>query len=586
MDEAEDNLRPNGENKLSPAGLSQMAKVTSFFSGVASRMRPSRQNDGASVPAGRVPDTAEKAAESALSYRELLDAQACLIVRRDAKGRIIFANRSYLAAFGLSESDPASRSLAPRVLAQEIRGLDLRTVELVETVKGPRWIEWEENERLAPGGVLETQRLGRDITEERQSADELRQARDEAIAANHAKSRFLAIMSHEIRTPMNGILGMTDLLLEGPLTPEQENHARIIAQSARALMSLIDEILDFSRIEAGKLELTEAPFSIAETIEGCVALMEPRAAAKSIDLISNVEGEMPPLLCGDESRVRQILLNLLSNAIKFTDQGHVSVTLRADAAEADSGPVRVRLSVADTGIGLTYDECDAVFGEFERADSAVRRHEGGTGLGLAIARRIANAMQGDITVESEPGRGSTFHADLVLDRASPNAAALREALDRSAAAEKSMAGAPVPSHASRVLLVEDNAVNALLATRLLEREGCVVFRARTGDEAVAAVTRSFSGLEKPFDLILMDIYMPRLDGIDATRAIRRAAASSKSDLVHLPPIVAVTANAFEEDRQRYLAAGMDDYLAKPFDASALRAVLKRWISAKEKLPAA
>lgn len=585
MDEAGDKLRQVGEDKHSPAGPSQLAKVASFFTGVASRLKPPHQTSDNDTDS-RAPGLVEPTPDSAQPYRDLLDAQACLIVRRDGKGRIIFANRSYLAAFGLNEDDPAGRSLAPRVLAQEIRGLGLRTVELVETVKGPRWIEWEENERLVAGGVLETQRIGRDITEERQSADELRQARDDAIAANQAKSRFLAIMSHEIRTPMNGILGMTDLLLEGPLTPEQETHARIIAQSARALMSLIDEILDFSRIEAGKLELTEAPFSIEETIEGCVALMEPKAADKKIRLTSHLEGEPPPPLCGDESRVRQILLNLLSNAIKFTDQGRVSVTLSTTPAVADEGPVQVRLSVADTGIGLTAQECDAVFGEFERADSAVRRHEGGTGLGLAIARRIARAMKGDLTVVSEPGRGSTFHADLVLDRACPNAAALREALELSSAAEKSMAGSATTKHASRVLLVEDNAVNALLATRLLEREGCIVVRARTGDEAVSAVTRSFGGLDAPFDLILMDIYMPCLDGIDATRAIRRAAASTKSELVHLPPIVAVTANAFEEDRQRYLAAGMDDYLAKPFDARALRAVLKRWISAKERLPAA
>jgi signal transduction histidine kinase/CheY-like chemotaxis protein len=585
VDEAEDNLRPVGENEHSPAGPSQLAKVALFFSGVASRIRPPHPIPDVESD-GQPPGFAKQSADNAQPYRDLLDAQACLIVRRDAKGRIIFANRAYLAAFGLKEDDTASRSIAPRVLAQEIRGMGLRTVELVETVKGPRWIEWEENDRLASGGALETQRIGRDITEERQSADELRQARDDAIAANQAKSRFLAIMSHEIRTPMNGILGMTDLLLEGPLTPEQETHARIIAQSARALMSLIDEILDFSRIEAGKLELTEAPFSIEETIEGCVALMEPKAADKKIKLTSSLDGEPPPLLCGDESRLRQILLNLLSNAIKFTDHGRVAVTLSAKAAEADSEPVQVRLSVADTGIGLTAQECDAVFGEFERADSAVRRQDGGTGLGLAIARRIAQAMKGDITVVSEPGRGSTFHADLVLDRACPNAAALREALHRSSAGNSFMPGLSTPTHASRVLLVEDNAVNALLATRLLEREGCVVIRARTGDEAVDAVTRSFAGLEAPFDLILMDIYMPRLDGIDATRAIRRAAASTKSALSPLPPIVAVTANAFEEDRQRYLAAGMDDYLAKPFDARALSAVLKRWISAKERLPAA
>jgi signal transduction histidine kinase/AmiR/NasT family two-component response regulator len=563
----------------------QLAKVTTFLTGFASRFKTARE-DGATDTAEAPADLRSRNAANAPHYRDLLDAQAYLIVRRDAQGRVIFANRAYLSAFGISESDLAGRSLAPRVLSQEKPGLGSRTVELVETVSGQRWIEWEESESLATDGTIETQRTGRDITEERRTSDELRQARDEAVAANMAKSRFLAIMSHEIRTPMNGIVGITDLLLEGPLTPEQKTHARVIAQSARALMTLIDEILDFSRIEAGKLELTEAPFSISDTIQGCIALLEPNAFAKNLDLDWGIDGPPPPLLMGDEKRVRQILLNLLSNAVKFTDKGRISVTLRGDGDTGDHGPVRVRLSVTDTGIGLTSEECESVFAEFERANAAVQRHDGGSGLGLAIARQIARAMHGDISVESAPGRGSTFHAELVFERACPNAVALREALRRSSPEEPDTSTPPAEAGAHRVLLVEDNAVNALLATRLLEREGCSVIRARTGDEAVASVARSLAGVDPPFDLILMDIYMPRLDGIDAARAMRRAVASRTDKNCRLPPIVAVTANAFEADRQRYLAAGMDDYLAKPFDASALRAILRRWLSGGQKLPAA
>lgn len=585
MDEAGDNLRPDGGSAGSPGGPMQLAKVTTFLTGFAARFKTARE-DGATDRTEAPAVLASLNPGSASHYRDLLDAQAYLIVRRDAQGRVIFANRAYLSAFGFAESDLAGRSLAPRVLSQEKPGLGSRTVELVETVSGERWIEWEENESLAKDGTVETQRTGRDITEERRTSDELRQARDEAIAANMAKSRFLAIMSHEIRTPMNGIVGITDLLLEGPLTPEQKTHARVIAQSARALMTLIDEILDFSRIEAGKLDLTEAPFSISDTIQGCIALMEPTAFAKQLDLDWGMDGPPPPLLLGDEKRVRQILLNLLSNAVKFTDKGAISVTLRVDDRDGrDNGPVRVRLSVTDTGIGLTSRECEAVFGEFERADAAVQRH--GSGLGLAIARQIARAMQGDISVESVPGRGSTFFADLVFDKACPNAVALREALGQSSPEKPDTSETPPAEAGShRVLLVEDNAVNALLATRLLEREGCSIVRARTGDEAVAAVARSLAGVDPPFDLILMDIYMPRLDGIDAARAMRRAVASRNDKNCRLPPIVAVTANAFEADRQRYLAAGMDDYLAKPFDASALRAILRRWLSGGQKLPAA
>lgn len=529
----------------------------------------------------RLHDLQWQIADSASRYRELLDAHAGLIVRRDADARVIFANRAYLAAFGLGEAEIAGRVHEPRVMAVE-QGRGSSVVEQLETVTGPRWIAWEESV-CGPTltGATETQRTGRDVTEDRRVAEELRCARDAALEASRAKSRFLATMSHEIRTPMNGILGMADLLMDGPLTHDQRTYAETVMQSARALVTLIDEILDFSRIEAGKIVLADAPFRIADTIAGCVALLTPKAGSKGLILSWSVDGDAPAHVCGDEARVRQVVLNLLSNAVKFTDAGRVDVRLSI-ADDAGSG-VRVRVAVTDTGLGLTARECQSIFAEFEQGDAAIARQDGGSGLGLAIARRVARAMSGDISVVSTPGQGSTFTAEFVFDKADANAAALRAALaDVTRPAEPTRrVGTP------RVLVAEDNGVNALLATRLLEREGCSVVGVSTGDEAVAAVARSIAGHEPDYDLVLMDIYMPRLDGIEATRAIRRLLAAAVDPGRRELPIVAVTANAFAEDRQRYLAAGFDDHLAKPFDGEALRAILERWLAlGLRKTPAA
>ncbi len=520
----------------------------------------------------RLHDLRWQISDGARRYRELLDAQAGLIVRRDADARVIFANRAYLAAFGLTEAEIAGWPHEPRIIAAE-PGPGSSIVEQIETAAGPRWIAWEETVCGATlSGGRETQRTGRDVTDERRAAEDLRLARDAALDASRAKSRFLATMSHEIRTPMNGILGMTDLLMDGPLTTDQRMYAETIAQSARALVTLIDEILDFSRIEAGKIVLTDAPFSITDTIAGCVALLAPAAIGKGLQLSWAVDGKGPPGLCGDEARVRQVVLNLLSNAVKFTDAGRIEV--RLSTVDDLGSAVRLRVDVADTGAGLSTSECQSIFAEFEQGDAAVARQSGGSGLGLAIARRVSRAMGGDVSVVSAPGQGSTFSALFVIEKADANAVALRVALAEAA----TPAGLDRRGGTARVLVAEDNGVNALLATRLLEREGCAVVRVSTGDEAVSAVARTIGGQEPAYDLVLMDIYMPRLDGIEATRAIRQLmAASPTAGRRATLPIVAVTANAFAEDRQRYLEAGLDDHLAKPFDGEALRGLLARWL---------
>lgn len=656
-------------------------------------------------------------------YRDLLDEQSDMIIRRDTSGRLTFVNRAFARTFDLDLLESLGSTFQPTVLAQDANPLGTvkgprsrqRRVELVVTRVGTRWIDWDEHEVAASNAASgrEIQIIGRDVTSDRLAAQELSEARDQAEAANRAKSRFLAAMSHEIRTPMNGILGMASLLIDTEQTAEQKTYTRAIDQSARNLVALIDEILDFSKIEAGKLVLASEPFSLAATIQSVVELFAASAQQKGLEIAWCVDPSADGKVRGDAARVRQIVLNLVSNAVKFTDRGGVVVKARRDGATT-------RLIVEDTGIGMSDDDKRNLFVEFEQADTAIRRRLGGTGLGLAISKRLARAMGGEIAISSTIGQGSTFIVDLALpamESAAPepldlsmsvllafnrpierfalyktltgrgiacrecsfeaaeqqvvNAAAHDVAIDRviveldadpvaagrllakarAAAADPSRVRglvlvnvlsrrnlsafhregfdsylvSPVrvsalleyigavqgPAHdpsaatqpclrslpyasaiavadkqcAPRVLVAEDNDINALLATRVLEKCGCTVTLVRNGREAVDAVAAALTAAQ-PFDVIFMDIFMPVLDGLEAAAEIKQLFAAAPT--VAASPIIALTANAFAEDRDRYLAGGMDDYLAKPFDLTALQAILARWTGRDltEALPAA
>lgn len=525
--------------------------------------------------------------ENEARYRDLLDSQDDMISRRDADDRYLFVNQAFCRAFGLSPQQVIGKRFRPNVLDGQVHAplpaeteQKRRYEELVETQKGARWIVWEEHVvRSAHTASYEIQCIGRDVTEEREAEAALLEARDQAESANRAKSRFLAAMSHEIRTPMNGILGMTGLLQETKLDDEQRAYTRAVSQSARALLALIDEILDFSKIEAGKLELNPAPFAISGTIDAAVALLLPKAREKGLALHATHAPGVPPLLVADEARVRQIVLNLLSNAIKFTDSGSVSVRVEpATGVVCAAGTMAIAITVTDTGIGLHADDVARIFRDFEQSEAALHRRNGGTGLGLAISRRLARAMGGDIWARGTPGHGSTFTAHLTLGVPQPSSSlGIAVPAPRAAEPERTAPAAGTAPRRPRVLIAEDNDINALLALRVVEKAACEPFVVGNGVAALEAVIASYGPEAEPFDLILMDVFMPGLDGIEATKAIRARFSAGALAGVTPPPVIALTANAFAEDRRRCLEAGMSDYLAKPFDVQDLQQLLARWV---------
>ena len=652
----------------------------------------------------RLEDLADRAwaiKEAEERARSFLETQGDVIVRRDAAGQITYVNDAFCAlAARARETLAGTRFDLPVLVQGEVAlrpdGTRMHDQEIA-TADGPRWIAWREVVvRADGGGQTETQSVGRDVTDRARAERALAQARDQADAANRAKSRFLAMVSHEIRTPLNGILGMADLLLDTALTLEQTTYVKAVKTSGDTLLSLIGEILDFSKIEAGRLDLDARPFGLATLIEDLVELLAPRAHAKGIEIACFVDERLPGEVMGDAARLRQVLLNLVGNAVKFTDAGGVAVT-----AEPAPLPGTVIFRVQDSGIGIAPDAQARIFAEFEQADGGTTRRHGGTGLGLAIAQRIVERMGGSIAVESAPGAGATFTFTVALpakpadtaagaSAGAPSPAGERPQLARAAiliaAPEKSVAaallarrlaawgadchrvdeaevaralmperdwntvivdralgrdatdaivasaaraaarrivlvtpdrrdelaalkqagftgylvkpvraaslaarfatecaafdGADAPAPAAppasgnaatglAILIAEDNEINALLARALLARLGHRPTLASTGAEAVD-VWRAAQTAGEPYDLVLMDVHMPEMDGIEATRRIRADETAAGGRRI---PIVALTANAFSDDREACLAAGMDAFLTKPLDRERLAELL-------------
>lgn len=612
----------------------------------------------------------------------LVDGQDDLVLREDAHGRITHASAAVCAL-----ADRELKEVLGKPMKFDVLHAGARTQmqdgtrsydQEIATPNGPRWIAWKEAAvRGTDGEIIEIQRTGRDITSRVATERALGEAREQAEAASRAKSRFLAVVSHEVRTPMNGILGMTQLLLETPLSQEQQAYARAVKSSGEALLGLIEEILDFSKIEAGRIELEEAPFDAAELVTEVVELLAPRAQAKGIDIAAQFSADLPRTVSGDALRLRQVLLNLAGNAVKFTDRGGVAVLV-----ERAQG--KIRFTVRDTGPGIDADAQARIFEEFEQGDGTLARKHGGTGLGLAIASRIVERMGGEIALSSDSGGGTIFRFAIKLDAidgselASPDFSdtdvlvlspspiagplianqleqwgarvavadsgaladtllperhwshciidrafgldeclALHEMAKRNAAhchvlltpserrelprmSESGLASylikpvraqslaarlsdpsadASIAEHepgtyvntslgdSLSILVAEDNDINALLVQALLARMGHRVTVVADGAVAVNAVA-SAQTVGAPYDAVLMDLHLPGMDGLEATRRIRSLGGAAGRI-----PVIALTANAFPEDRANCRAAGMNGFVTKPVDRKRLEAAL-------------
>ncbi len=507
-------------------------------------------------------------AEKEESFRALIEYSSVGITLWDHNRRVFYASPALRIILGYEPEELLGEFNPDLVHPDDLQSVLSRLKGLVE-VPGQtqrsrirmkhksgeyRWIEVISRNLFDNPSVGAIVTNMRDVTDATNAEILTAEARQRAESANQAKSDFLAMISHEIRTPMNGITGMCQLLLETNMNREQQEYAETIAQSAQSLLALINDVLDFSRIEAGKLSIERAPIDLSSLLSEVIQLMRVRAEEKGLQLKLDYPVDAPRAFYGDALRIRQILFNLTGNAVKFTHTGEVC--LEAHIEYTSASRYSISIAVRDTGIGIDPEKLQMVFQKFTQADPSTTRRYGGSGLGLSISRSLAELMGGSIEAASEPGRGSEFRLEIQLDAAPENSLQRRES---------SVNPLQPLSVALNILLVEDNKINQKLALRLLERLGCQAKVAASGIEALTMLDRY------NFDLILMDCQMPEMDGYEATMKIREREHGNR----HIP-IVAITANAMEIDLERCLTCGMDSYLTKPIDFGKLRDALETW----------
>ncbi|MEP0940375.1 MAG: PAS domain S-box protein [Rhizobiaceae bacterium] len=507
-------------------------------------------------------------------YQDVVTSALDAIVVINDEGTIVEFNPAAEEIFGFKHNDVVGKELAQTIVPNQHRGAHRKGMEhYLETGEGPVlnqrieidavtaddrsiMIELAIKETMGPEGRLFFGYM-RDITDKKAAETALVEAKERAEVANRAKASFLAMMSHEIRTPLNGVLGVLTLLSDNVKKPDNVRAIKTARRSGKALLAIINDILDFSKLEAGKLDLEPGSFHTDILLDSIASLVRAQGQQKRLDLDFIVDDNVPDVLHGDQDRIRQVLLNLVWNALKFTDTGHVHVNL-VNVGTTEN--VRIRFNIEDTGIGVPDDRVDELFTEFATIDASYARKFGGTGLGLSICKALTKAMEGEIGYIKNKYDGSTFWFELPLEVGDPAKVVEEESLE---SAQKLLVG----MDNVRILLAEDNVTNQLVVGTMLERLGCAVDTVGNGQEAVDSI------LSRRYDAILMDVSMPDMDGIEATNIIR----TLDSDASNVP-IIALTAYALDEDRQKVLAAGMDDFVSKPVSRIELARVLARQIN--------